>query len=112
MRASADYNVIVIMLDSFRQDHIGFYNRGKPVFEGIDRCIRDREWSYIQRPEGEPDELYNLVEDPKERINLIDGNPEEAQRLSSLFGQYYRRASVRVIKGVQGRYEVASGVIE
>jgi arylsulfatase A-like enzyme len=80
--------------------------------EGIDRCIRDQEWSYIQRPEGEPDELYNLLKDSKERINLIDENPEEAQRLSSLFGQYYRRASVRVVKGVQGRYEVASGSIE
>ncbi len=80
--------------------------------EGIDRCIRDREWSYIQRPEGEPDELYNLLKDPKERINLIDENTEQAQRLSSLFGQYYRRASIRVVKGVQGRYEVASGSIE
>ncbi|MCW4025992.1 MAG: sulfatase-like hydrolase/transferase [Candidatus Bathyarchaeota archaeon] len=80
--------------------------------EGIDRCIRDREWSYIQRPEGEPDELYNLLKDPKERISLIDENPEEAQRLSSLFGQYYRRAGVRVVKGVQGRYEVASSSIE
>ena len=80
--------------------------------DGIDRCIRDQERSYIQRPEGEPDELYNLVKDPKENVNLIDDHPEEAQRLSSLFGQYYRRAGVRVVKGVQGRYEVASGVLE
>jgi arylsulfatase A-like enzyme len=80
--------------------------------EGIDRCIRDREWSYIQRPKGEPDELYNLTKDPKERVNLIDDCPEKAQRLSSLFGQYYRREGIGKIKGVQGKYEVASGAVE
>ncbi len=80
--------------------------------EGVDRCIRDREWSYIQRPENEPDELYNLIKDPKEKINLIDEYPEEAQRLSSLFGRYFRRIEGRVVKGVQGRYEVSSGTME
>jgi len=45
------------------------------------------------------------------RMNLIDGNPQDAQRLSSLFGQYYRRATARVVKGVQGWYDVASGVM-
>jgi arylsulfatase A-like enzyme len=38
MKAPANYNVIVIMLDSFRQDHISFYNRGRPVSEGIESC--------------------------------------------------------------------------
>ncbi|MEM2926655.1 MAG: sulfatase [Candidatus Bathyarchaeia archaeon] len=80
--------------------------------EGIDRCIRDEEWSYIQRPEGEPDELYNLLEDPKERVNVIDEYPEEAQRLSSLYGSYYRRIDTKVVKGIQGKYEVASGTLE
>jgi len=80
--------------------------------EGADRCIRDLEWSYIQRPEGEPDELYNLIKDPKEKTNLIDENPEEAQRLSSLFGRYFRRIEGRIIKGIQGKYEVASGTTE
>ena len=31
-------NIIGIMLDSFRQDHISFYNGGQPVFEGIAPC--------------------------------------------------------------------------
>ena len=31
-------NIIVIMLDSFRQDHISFYSGGQPVFEGIPAC--------------------------------------------------------------------------
>ena len=34
---------------------------------GIDRCVRDETWSYIYRPAGEPDELYNLIEDPREQ---------------------------------------------
>ena len=74
--------------------------------EAPDRVIRDRVWSYIRRPEGQPDELYNLIEDPKERINLIDRYPQEAQRLASMFGALYRIRGAPV-KGVQGRYEVA-----
>ncbi len=71
-----------------------------------DRCIRDRVWSYIRRPEGEPDELYNLQDDPLERTNLIDRYPEEAQRLAGMFGSLYALKGVAV-KGVQGRYELA-----
>ena len=73
--------------------------------EAPDRCVRDREWSYIRRPEEEPDELYNLIEDPREQHNLIDECPEEAQRLAAAFGSLY---AVRgeVVKGIQGRYEV------
>ncbi|MCX7795919.1 MAG: sulfatase-like hydrolase/transferase [bacterium] len=82
-------------------------------YEGIDRCIRDLHWSYIQRPEGEPDELYNLDNDPKEENNLIDKYPEEALRLSSMFGSYFRnRNSSRIVKGVQGKYEMSSGSVE
>jgi len=80
--------------------------------EGLDRCIRDCEWSYIQRPEKEPDELYNLVKDPKEKANLIDECQEEARRLSSLFGRYFRRIEGRMVKGVQGKYEVSSATTQ
>jgi arylsulfatase A-like enzyme len=84
--------------------------------EGIDRCMRDRTWSYIQRPPGESDELYNLIEDPRERINLISDYPGEAQRLAQSFGTYYRLAlqkgvSETKIRGIQGKYELASSVI-
>jgi arylsulfatase A-like enzyme len=71
-----------------------------------DRCIRDRTWSYIRRPEGEPDELYNLLEDPQERVNLIDDHPREAQRLAGMFGSLYALKGAPV-KGIQGKYEVA-----
>jgi len=71
-----------------------------------DRCIRDKVWSYIRRPEGEPDELYNLMDDPKETINLIDKHPQEAQRLAAMFGSLYALKGTAV-KGIQGKYEVA-----
>ena len=74
--------------------------------ESVERCIRDRTWSYIRRPEGQPDELYNLVDDPKERRNLIDEYPEIAKRLAGLFGPMYLK-EVREVKGIQGRYEIA-----
>ncbi len=74
--------------------------------EAVDRCIRDGVWSYIVRPEGQPDELYNLAEDPKETRNLIDEYPEEAQRLAHQFGSLWFRRPITGVKGVQGRYEL------
>ena len=71
-----------------------------------DRCIRDKVWSYIRRPQGEPDELYNLVEDPQERSNLIDEFPDEASRLAAQFGSLYALKG-EPVKGIQGKYEVA-----
>jgi arylsulfatase A-like enzyme len=74
--------------------------------ESVERCIRDQTWSYVRRPEGQPDELYNLVEDPGERHNVIDEHPEVAQRLAAMFGSLYLK-EVSAVKGIQGRYEVA-----
>ncbi len=79
--------------------------------EGVDRCIRTKEWSYIERPAGEPDELYDLREDPGERHNLIGVHPEEAERLARVFGRLYR-VRRRPGRGVQGKYELASSGLE
>ncbi len=75
--------------------------------EAVDRCIRDKEWSLILRPEGQPDELYNLKEDPKETKNLIDERRDVAARLMSKFGTYFFREERRIIRGLQGRYELS-----
>ena len=86
--------------------------------EGVDRCIRDSKWSLIVRPEGEQDELYDLEADPRERNNLILEHAEQAERLRSEFGAIYfgRGGALRrgghAFKGVQGKYEVASGAID
>lgn len=94
--------------DSFRDCVIIGYR------DGVDRCIRDETWSYVSRPAGEPDELYNLIEDPRETKNLIDEHPEEAIRLASAFGSYFRKrgAGRAPVKGVQGEYEMASGSVD
>lgn len=75
--------------------------------EGEDRCVRTKEWSYIHRPEGQPDELYNLIEDPREKMNLIDERKDVALKMASLFGKYFYKTSIKVVKGLQGRYEVS-----
>ena len=91
--------------DSHREAIITGYH------EGIDRCIRTETWSYVERPIGQSDELYNLREDPKERNNVIETYPDEAVRLSRLFGRNYRVRS-SVAKGIQGKYEMASSGLE
>jgi len=78
---------------------------------GIERCIRDERWSYVIRPEGEPDELYDLKDDWKEEDNLIDEHPGEAKRLSGKFGAYFRGRPVEPVKGLQGKYEMGSSSI-
>jgi len=75
--------------------------------EAADRCIRDSTWSFVQRPEGQPDELYNLAEDPGENKNLIDEEPDEARRLASAFGSYFKKQEQKFIKGLQGKYELS-----
>jgi arylsulfatase A-like enzyme len=80
--------------------------------EGQERCVRDGTWSYVRRPEGEADELFNLADDPRETRNLVDDHPEEARRLASEFGPYFYRAPVREVKGLQGRYEMGSASVE
>jgi arylsulfatase A-like enzyme len=79
--------------------------------EDYERCIRDQTWSYVRQPEEAPDELYNLIEDPRELNNLIDQFPEEAGRLASAFGSYFMHGTPVVVKGTQGKYELASGSI-
>ena len=80
--------------------------------EAVDRCIRDSEWSYIQRPEGQPDELYNLIEDAGETRNLVDKRPNEAKRLASAFGSYFKRYESKFVKGLQGKYELSYTSLE
>ncbi len=78
---------------------------------GGDRCIRDARWSYVERPGDQPDELYDLSTDPREIANIIDEHPAEARRLAGLFGNLFRDSPQREIKGLQGRYELGSGVV-
>ncbi|WP_282937703.1 sulfatase-like hydrolase/transferase [Paenibacillus sp. RC67] len=44
------------------------------------RMIRTRDWKYVHRYPYGPHELYNLKEDPDERMNLIDALEAQEQR--------------------------------
>ena len=87
-------------------------------YEGADRCIRDKKWSLIVRPAGEQDELYDLENDRRETTNVIEDHPDEAERLRGAFGAiYFGRTGPSLegqheFKGVQGAYEMASGVVD
>jgi arylsulfatase A-like enzyme len=60
------------------------------IFGNVDRCIRDEEWSYIHRPQGVDNELYNLVDDPRETKNMIHEYTEKAEELSSQLLKAFR----------------------
>jgi len=79
--------------------------------EGVDRCIRTRSLSYIERPAGEPDELYDLGKDLREQRNIIDTHREETERLARSFGRIYRSRRRRA-SGIQGKYELRSSGLD
>ena len=53
---------------------------------GSCRMIRTAEWKYVHRYSDHPNELWDLVNDPDERNNLID-DPAQADRIKELRGQ-------------------------
>ena len=71
-----------------------------------DRAVRDRQYSFVLRPEGEPDELYDLAADPRECSNIIGEKPEVADELAARFPSIYYPEPPRS-HGVQGDSEVA-----
>lgn len=79
--------------------------------ESDHRCVRDREWSYVHRPEGWQCELYNLVEDPEEERNLIDQYPEKAEELASQLPRSFHVGTPE-IRSIQLRHEIAGSPIK
>jgi hypothetical protein len=75
-------------------------------FDGFDRYIRNEQYSYIFRPSGQKDELYDLQADPREKNDLIDERAEVAQELRAEFGATYFSAETQ-FQGVQGSSEIA-----
>ncbi|MEW6358779.1 MAG: sulfatase-like hydrolase/transferase [Planctomycetota bacterium] len=47
------------------------------------RMVRTKEWKYVYRHAHGPHELYDMVNDPDERRNLVD-DPGQAQRIKEL----------------------------
>lgn len=58
------------------------------------RMIRTREWKYVHRYPYGPHELYDMANDPRERVNLVEDQTHEAvvtalrSRLESWFRRY------------------------
>jgi arylsulfatase A-like enzyme len=76
------------------------------MYDGVDRCYRDSEWSYVLRPKGEAPELYSLADDRKERRNLAGEKPQEVKRLSESFGSHFLNHTSRILT-VMGGYELS-----
>ncbi len=92
--------------EAVREYTISGFNSYGIIAEAEDRSIRDLKWNYILRPEGQEDELYDQVDDPRERVNLIREYPAEAKRLSSCLGLYRTIQKSFLVSGVQGRFEL------
>lgn len=71
------------------QDEVVIFDEYGPV-----RMIRTQEWKYVHRYPYGPHELYDLVNDPDERKNLVDEKSKSAlvkemrQQLASWFSRY------------------------
>jgi arylsulfatase A-like enzyme len=58
-------------------------------FSSEDRCIRDERWSFIRRPTGQIDELYDLAEDAGETRNLLKEFPEKAKKMGDALAKVF-----------------------
>lgn len=60
------------------------------VHDGVAEVARDRDWKLRRAKEDgkETIELFNLAEDPSERVNLAGSQPEKAKKLLNLLDRY------------------------
>jgi N-acetylgalactosamine-6-sulfatase len=57
---------------------------GNPVYEPPRLAVRDGDWKLFTGYDGETVELYNIPNDPEERNNVAEENPEVAERLKKM----------------------------
>lgn len=63
----------LLLGDSMKErDHLVVYDEYGPV-----RMIREKEWKYVHRYPYGPHELYDILNDPGERVNLIDAEEQQ-----------------------------------
>lgn len=75
---------------------------------GPNRMIRNKEWKYIHRYNG-PCELYNILNDPEEKNNLID-NDEFKYKLEELKSSLISWYDKYVIEDKDGKNEDVRGL--
>lgn len=72
---------------AFAESGMSFFKQNKRIYikgeKGKWRMIRTDEWKliYIPHPKEDIYELYNLKDDPKETKNLVNKEPEIADKL-------------------------------
>ena len=102
-------NVIVVTLDSFRQDHVGVYHGGKEVFPRIEPCRTPN----LDRFASEAIVFENMYPEGLPTVlDLIDEHRSEAERLARSFGPCFRRGRSARVKGVQETCEMGSASVE
>ena len=69
---------------------------------GSTRMIRTQDWKYVHRYPDGPHELYDLVNDPDERRNLID-EPEQAARIIEMKGRLEEWFDAYAVPEMDGR---------
>ena len=72
------------------------------------RMIRTRDWKYVHRYPYGPHELYDLVNDPGERTNLVD-EPRRKTRVEELKAQLEDWFVQYVNPSLDGRHEPVTG---
>jgi len=92
-------------VDSIREATISGY------YKSPHRAVRNQRYSYVVRPGDEPDELYDLLKDPRERNNIIAGNEQVARQLAATFPRAYFPSPPKS-RGVQGESEVQDTPVE
>lgn len=85
-------------------------DRAVVVFDeyGPVRMIRSTDWKYVHRYPHGPHELYDLVADPDERVNLVD-RPAHAARVSGLRSQLQEWFQQHAVPGLDGSWLPVAG---
>ncbi len=61
---------------------------GRPFYGWFSHAIRSYPWKYIDSPEVDLRELYDLAADPGELRNLVEDEPERAREMSALLSDW------------------------
>lgn len=80
------------------RDEVVVYDEYGPV-----RMVRTREWKYVHRYPYGPHELYDLVNDPEERKNLVheEGRKAVVEEMRRRLGRWFERYVVRELDGLR-----------
>jgi len=61
---------------------------GRPFYGWASHAVRDYPWKYIDSPEVDLRELYDLEGDPQELRNLIGDEPQQAREMSTMLSDW------------------------